>query len=565
MGKSWTPAVLIALATGIVYANFLGNGFSIDDGDLIEKNPWIRDLGNVATFFASDYWEPALKAGLYRPITTLSYALNFAVSGGDPAGYRLLNLALHTLNAVLVWLLARRLVGSELVAAGAALLFATHAVHVEAVVGVSAGRPELLAACFFLAALLGHALRERKPGRPGKILLAGSLFLYGLALLSKESAVTLLGVLVLYDTIRASEREPRLGRRLAHVMRSRLTTTYAGYLAVTAVYLATRWLALRDGDALPPAIAMDNPLVELGFLPRTLSALDVAWRYVGMLVFPWKLSYDYSYDQIPLLHSLLEARSLLVLAATLALGWIWLRSFARSDRLGFALGFSFISFAIASNLIVPIGTIMGERLVYLPSVGFCLAAAIGLEALSQRLFRSRKQRDAAFGVAVAILVALHGWRAVDRNDDWSTMKRLYLHDLEVSPRSAKVHSNAAGILAHWGRYEEAMEHYQKAIEIRPHDYAHPHQGLGMLLVRLGERERAVAHLERTAEMAPRDPEVLWILATAYFESGRYRSAQDALQRSLELESASASGPKRRALLQQIEEALSHPGRPEGPP
>ncbi len=269
-----TPLCLFAFAS-LVYVNTLGNAFVLDDGPRIATNPLIRDLGNIPTLFASDYSAPGAGSGLYRPLVTTSYAFNFALAGLEPMSYHAVNVVLHALVSVLVWAVYRRLVGSALAAGAGAFLFAVHAVHTEAVANV-AGRAELLSAVFFLISFLGYLRRRETPGRRAFGLYATSLGAYLLALLSKESAVTLLGVIPLYDFVYGKAKAQRLLPRLWETMIG-LWRPYAGYVATTVVYLGVRLFVLGAGHALPPPLQSDNPLVTLDLPWRILNTLQ-DWR-----------------------------------------------------------------------------------------------------------------------------------------------------------------------------------------------------------------------------------------------------------------------------------------------
>ena len=129
------PLTLVLFA-GLLYAGSARNGFVLDDGALVRDNPLIRSLAGIPTLFASDYWEPEAKVGLYRPLVTTSYALNYALGAREPMGYHLANVGLHALVSLLVWVLYLRLGSGAAIAATAAFLFAAHAVHTEAVANV---------------------------------------------------------------------------------------------------------------------------------------------------------------------------------------------------------------------------------------------------------------------------------------------------------------------------------------------------------------------------------------------------------------------------------------------
>ncbi len=208
---SLSAVTFVALLAVLPFVNSFGNNFAFDDGIAIVENPLIKSLRNVPTLLTSGYWEPYPRMGkLYRPLVTISYAANYAMGGLRPFGYHLINLLLHLAVSLLVYRLALRLFRQPEGALVAAALFAVHPLHTEAVTGI-VGRAELFAAAFFLLAWWWD-LEGR--GRPRYIV--GSLAAFALALVSKEHAVALPGVLALSDLYAAREwgrqRTPEMAR-----------------------------------------------------------------------------------------------------------------------------------------------------------------------------------------------------------------------------------------------------------------------------------------------------------------------------------------------------------------
>jgi protein O-mannosyl-transferase len=494
---------LVASLAVLVFAGSLCGGFVLDDTSVVRDNPEITSLGRALSYFAADYHWPHAVSGLYRPLVILSFAIDQAVGAGAPLVFHATNLALHAACSLLVLALFLALGASRAVAIGGACLFAVHAVHSEVVANL-AGRSELLAAALSLAALLAHV-------RGGRLAWAVPP-LFGAALLCKETAIALPLMIALYDWLWRREH-PLSTRRHAALA--------AALLAVALAYLALRSFAL-GGGALPAPSRMDNPLVELAPPLRVLNALAIAQRYLGLLLFPAVLRYDYSLAQIPLLGSFLEPEALLVLlACALELGAaIWL---ARRSRLAaFGLGLAAASFAVVSNLVIPIGTILAERLLYFPSVGFCLLIALGLE----HLLRSRPR---ALLAALGLLVALHGVRAAVRTAEWQTEERLYLADLPRSPNSARVQSNAGFAEQLRGNHAEALRRFDRALEIEP-SYRQAYRNAGISLLMVGDLDQAIQIFRDELSRNPEDQQLMRYLAQALQRQGRPREADEVLAR-----------------------------------
>jgi len=573
---------VVLLAVGL-YANSVGGGFALDDQSAVLDDPKVHSIARLPEIFTSDYWEPTVRAGLYRPLVKLSFVIDYAIGGTNPLGYHLVNVALHAVVCVLVLVLARRVSGGDAaVAAATATLFAALAVHVEAVANVT-GRAELLCAAWFLLSVLGYASFHRTDGPRAKRLFGLSVCAYALALLSKENAITLLGVLLLFDLCLG----PGVGGRLRERLRSLPLRHYVPYLVVTGLYLTIRSLVIDEVQATD---AFDNPLVELAAPLRIANAFVIAWRYFGLLLLPLNLSYDYSWGALPILSSVWEPTALLATAGVLAVFGLIAWSWRAHPPLCFGVGFGVVTFFIVSNIAIPIGTIMGERLLYLPSVGFCLAAALAARLGLAALLSNPRHVQAAFVALFAVAVALNGWLTVKRNPVWVSDERLMLSALETQPGSAKVRHNAGStylalreperaeaelrraveiyprygrayaslghVLVARGRTAEAIENYERARELKFTD-ARTANNLGFLLIDEDiDLPRGVALVETAVRIEPDNLNYVDSLGWAYFKQGRAREAHPLLVRALEGAETEAEAKSRRRHLQEVQRALA---------
>ncbi len=581
------PLALLLFAIG-VYANTLRNGFALDDTRIILNNPMIRSLGDVPALFAADYWEPVV-SGLYRPLTMTSYALSYAAGGEQPAGYHVVNVLLHALNSLLVLALFRCITTDRSVAAAGAFLFAAHAVHSE-VVANAVGRGELLSGAFFLISLLCYV---RSDGVPSGRLLATGLLAYAAALLCKESAITLVGVLLLYDFVFLPGGEIRWGPRISRVVRARWKI-YAAYMAVALVYLGVRALVLESSRPSDFTTHLNNPMIELPLVWQVVNALQVMFRYLWLLLFPLHLSYDYSFNQIPLITSFASPWGYIVVALSAASLWGVIRLQRSSKPAFFAVGFALVTFSIVSNLVVSVGTIMAERLLYLPSIGFCLAAALAVGGLCARLFADARLARGAFAGVFAVVVILNGYRAQLRGADWLSNETLLLADLETSPGSAKIHYNVARILftREPPELDAALGHARRALEIEP-EYLKAILLLGNVLIAQGQRAeaieiyervlragvqdallynnlgylmaedrsdvaRGIQLIEKAVELEPENPDYLDSLGWAYFQVGRAEEAYELIARSLAIDPEGNAAASWREHLAEVARALGRP-------
>jgi len=348
-------AVLLAAGTFAVTA---GYGFVYDDVHIVQNKTLLHSLANWREILTTTWWGYAL----YRPLTEFTFALDWSVSGGDPGWFHVVNLALHAVTTGLVFLLARSGLGA--VGAGAAaLVFAVHPVHVEAVASV-VGRAEVLAACCAMAAVLAYradgALARQGETRLRRLAASvGTLAALGAGLAAKETAFAIPGLFLLSDWFEARAHDERLG----------VTWRRHGVLWIGAVALSLEWLWLRAtvvGD-----LAGDHaaPGLEGQSLPgRILVMAPVVLQWVRLLWFPVQLSADYSPDFLPASATLTlrGAAGLLTLAG---LCWIGVRARRRAPMITLGLAWVGGTLLIVSNVVVPTGVLLAERTLYLPSVG----------------------------------------------------------------------------------------------------------------------------------------------------------------------------------------------------
>jgi protein O-mannosyl-transferase len=510
-------ALAVGVAAVVVYLNAFGHDFVLDDTRIIQDNVRIRSIANVPGLFASSYWGQSGTNALYRPLALATYAINYAVHGLWTSGYTAVNVALHAVVSLLLFGLVRGLGGSLLAAGIAGVVYAVHPVHTEAVTGM-AGRPELLAAFFFLLAMRFHRL---VPGGGHRALgcRVATLACFACALLSKESAITLLLVLPLMDALVPARNDA------GHPVRplARLVTDYVPLAAVAVAYLLVRHAVLGGVAIAENIIApLDNPLVAATTLPlgerlgatsgqAVMTAFAVVVEYARLLVWPARLSADYSFNQIPLVSAPLDPRFLagvaIAVACATAIVWLW-----RRNRLAaFGLAFLAATFSVVSNFLVTIGTICAERLMYLPSAGAAVAAGVGAAAL----IGTPPGRKRVATIAIAAVIVLGAARTWSRNQDWQNERTLWSSALEVAPASARVQSeygrvvmsqadeeSRAGRTADAERhYAEAQAHFETALKIYP-SYSPPMDGLATILASHQRYDEAVVLYERAVKVWP---------------------------------------------------------------
>ena len=489
--------VFIILAALACDGNSWGHQFVMDDLSRIVGNPFIKDLGHLPEIFLSPYnWMYGMPSGLYRPLTTLTFALNHGITGLNPDGFHAVNRLMHVLTCLGIFWVLRRLASDPPVAIVTALLFAVHPVQTEAITYIN-GRSDALVMFFFVFAWL-FFIRARISERRGSYWL--SLIFYFLALLSKESGITWLGIALLTELVFFSDCH---FRTFWSRVREHFWKCYAGYLLLSAVYLLLRFYALK-GISTVAVTLLDNPLAHAAPAVRTLSALKVLFQSLGLLFWPVHLSADYSYNQIPLIARAWSPAALTVLLLTAILLFALAWSYRRAPGIFFGLGFFLITYSIVSNLLIPIGTIRADRLLYGPSVGILVLGGV-LYGKANALMRPLGRKN-ILRVVVGLAVLLLGVRTISRNRVWLDEFTLYAQTVLDAPRSAKAHNNLGVQYFSRGELDPASEQYKIAEAIKP-DYPDLLNNMGSLFSREGKPEKAIAYLNRAVSLSPQNPEI----------------------------------------------------------
>ena len=499
-------ALLLALVS---YLNALGNGFAFDDNLILVANPVVTE-GRLGEAVLGPYWYGAREgAGLYRPVTLASFVAEWRLWGGTPAGFHAVSVLGHAVATLAVLRLLLFLVPAGAALAGAAF-FAVHPVHVEAVANV-VGRSEIYAAIAVLAACIAYLHpRLRTERRRGlRLALVSALYLVGLG--AKEGAVMLPAALLVLELARPSAERPASRVRKEAPVWVALAGVLVGYLLVRASVLG----AVTGGAAAPELLGVTT-------FHRVLTALTLWPEYVRLLVFPVSLSADYG-PAVLLVSKGLDAAVVagtVILVGLAVLAWV-LRKGAPLVSAGIA--WFFVTVLPVSNLLFPAGLLLGERTLYLPSVGASLIVAgawAAVAALPREAWRS-----GGLAVAAAALVALFA-RTEARNPTWfdtyTVMNTLALEH----PESAIAMRTRAMGLERVGERREAAELWRTVLALQPNHYGFLVEA-SRFFGRVGEAVTAATLLEHAVELRPEDPSAYRALAELRLRQGRGREAHRA--------------------------------------
>ncbi|UCG86803.1 MAG: tetratricopeptide repeat protein [Gemmatimonadota bacterium] len=494
-------AATVFLVAVLIAAPSIRNGFVFDDVGVIEENEIVHqlELGRLVT---SPYWPPDRGSAMWRPLALVAFAVQWAVGGGGPGVFHLTNILLYGVVSGLVALLAAQLFTARL-GLMAGVLFAVHPVHVEVTANV-VGQVEMLAALGYLGGLWAVWKRmEASDAGRRRVLLAVAALCLAVGLASKEHCVTFPGaVLLLWCLERSRGDHTWLG-----LMRREWPV-----LAVSAVliigYLVGRGPMAYGLTATGGAAA---GLDVYSPVSRAVVMLPVSLKWLELLFIPVRLSADYS------LRHLVPAPVFGPVHASALLIWILLflciwRAKGAVPALAFGAALFVVTVSVVSNIVVPIGVLLAERLLFLPSIGWAVAVGGLLVALESRMGMGRPRRVLWF--AVALVVVLFAVRSATRALVWYDKEVFFTQLLRDAPQSFR---------AHWVIGDMAFERGDSAV---------------------GEREMSIA-----LRLNPDHPHLLEEFGLRYETTGRYQPAIPLLARAVAVDSTRLSSalPLARAL------------------
>jgi tetratricopeptide (TPR) repeat protein len=522
---------LIAILGFIVYSNSFHLPFVFDDDTSILDNPVIKSLRNFLSSSTGYDYNPR------RFVGYLSIAMNYALGGLDVTGYHAFNLAVHIVNALLVYALmvltfrtpymrnSSLSRSSRPIAFFTAALFVVHPIQTEAVTYV-VQRFTSLTTMFYLMSLSLYAkwrlLEEpgRSPGRRALLWYFLSLAAAVLAMKTKEIAFTLPIVVVIYEffffRLPARRRVPFLAPILATLF---------------IIPLSLLNIAKPLGEALSDASQVTRLQTDVSRWDYLLTQFRVIVTYIRLLVFPVNQNLDYDY---PMYHSFSAPSVFLSFLFLLALFVFGLYLFRRSGRhdseygpglrlVSFGIMWFFVTLSVESS-VIPIIDLMFEHRAYLPSVGFISAFVVGAMIVMSRL---KRKREKFFGKAVvpllAVILLLFGLATYSRNMTWRDPVTLWSDVVKKSPAKARAIYNLGQAYDVKGAAEKAADLYQTAIRLDPY-LGHAYNNLANIYEKQGRVELAIWLYSKVIALYPEDAIARTNLGGVYAKQGRYAEA-----------------------------------------
>uniref|UniRef100_A0A1I8MA46 dolichyl-phosphate-mannose--protein mannosyltransferase n=1 Tax=Musca domestica TaxID=7370 RepID=A0A1I8MA46_MUSDO len=506
--------VALVILCYLSYGSTLNGSFVFDDTVAIKQNKAIAQVPtNYTAIFTSDFWGASITSEdshkSYRPLTSLLFHWEWIKWQMQPKHMKAINLGLHTINSILVLLLIKKFKfkesylsfkSSEEIAFVAAILFAVHPIHTEAVAGI-VSRAELMFCLVYLICL--HICIAWRQSYLCFLLLIPMLTFVGV--LFKESAITIPLACIFVAFVMESLHTLPLRQQLKRVICTRNICLGISTLVIAIFRL---WIA---GFTSPKFRNADNPVAHASSWKTRLLSQNYLYFYnIKILMNPMELCFDWSFGCIELIEKINDNRLFSVICCYVLLAIVVI-NYQRNCPPFVALGLMIIPFLPASG-IIKVGFVIAERVLYVPSIGFCYLVAYGFICLCNNE-RYRKFWKFAFAIFIWIFVM----RCRQRSGEWSTEEKLFSSALDVCPNNAKVHYNIARLATDMQNYPKAFRHYHLAVELSP-DYDAALMNLGNLYRDQGDLANAEKYLKAALEVTPS-------FATAWMNLGIVQAAK----------------------------------------
>ncbi len=532
----WHLIILFSF-TFLLYANTLGHEFALDDGIVIKENkhvkkgisgiPEIFSKHSFHGFFKKSGKEKVVAGGRYRPMTLAFFACIYEIFGEDPAIYHFFSIAVYALLGIVIYQVLKKLFEKILLdkavpfAFFSAIIFIAHPVHTECIANIK-GMDETASLLFSLIALW-FSLEFIDHKKYLRLLFTSLAFMT--ALLSKENAIAYLAIIPIACYLLYAKD----WKLLIPVFVTLLITAFVFLVirgsilgfnpfgSVSKELMNNPYLSYKNGENIPMALAE-----KIGLISYSL------FEYIRLLLVPHPLTHDYYPKQIPVLgpYSIQSVLAYLIYSGLIIFAFL---KFRKSPIASFSIACYLLPLVLVSNIFFPIGTNLGERFIFMSSLGFCIFVSF----LLIRFFS--KNGSHALYVLTPLLI-LYSIKTITRNPVWHDNATLFKSDIKISTQSAKLHNGLAGIYLERVRDSkdtlevkqaliEAKKEAERAIEINPL-YMEAHLQLGNSYYYSKNFEKAIEEYNFILQRTPEDEDAFKNLQYSLRERGRQIGLQN---------------------------------------
>lgn len=497
--------IIVGISAFLLYANTLGHEYTVDDATVIKNNKFtVQGISGLDEIFTSSYragfWERT--EGLYRPLSVAMFAIEWQLAPEQPWLGHFINVLIYALSAVVLLSLLLFMLNKmhPFIPLLVTFLWVFHPVHTEVVANIKS-RDELLSFFFGVLALrqLMFYLDTKKTS-----LLISSLFIFFLALLSKENSVTWAGVIPLAIWCFTNESLKKT------------ISMSAMYVGLIVVYLLIRQFILGAGGSDYELMVINNSMVGApSFAMQLATAFTILGKYLYLFVLPVTLVFDYSYNTI-LNVSFSHPAAILSFAIIAGGLFVAIKNLPKRSPLSFSILFFLGTVSLVSNVFFLIEATMAERFIFTPTLGLCLLVGYGANHFltakksTQEVTLTLKTitKNSLF-IPFLIVLVLYTGRTLSRNNDWKNNLTLLQHDVKLAPESARIRYALGSTLL----VEEAMQAEEGSVQ------------------RNNLLDRAISELTKGVSILPNYNDAWYNLGVAYKEKKDAKNAIISFERA----------------------------------
>ncbi|NQV01574.1 MAG: DUF1736 domain-containing protein [Bacteroidia bacterium] len=559
---------LIIVFVFILYGNTFNHSYALDDDKVTRGNTFVQEgFQGIPKIFSKGflYGFNQRNDQSYRPIPLFSLAIEKGIWGNNPQAHHIFNVLYYVLACIGLFFLLRRFFPGQhaIFALAMTFLFIAHPVHTENVANIKS-RDEILLLLLFVFSLwkLFQYIDTKRT-----VNLVLSVLFFFLVTLTKEQALSLL----LLVPISIYYFRDLTWKRIFYLT--------VPFLIVTGIYLVMRWSILDTVTFGEKMTLINNSLSGAENLSdRLATAILILGKYLLLLIYPYPLSWDYSYNQIPIV-SFANLRVLITLAVYLSMGVWALFRFHSKCVFGYTFWFFIIPMALVSNIFILIGSVLGERFLLIPSIAFIIALVFMVAKISgwDPAGTDNKKR-LYFILPLAGIILIYSGLTINRNRDWKNNLTLFEAGIQASPNSTRAHASLGfeyfqvfqsattqkqrldsyqkakrefetslliypensyalynyGVLEHFsGNIPHAKELYNKTIEVNPGN-RNALNNLSVIAINNQQYDTALFYFSKILEFDPDNAKVIGDMGALYQRKKEYSRAIEYDERSLAL-------------------------------
>jgi tetratricopeptide (TPR) repeat protein len=537
--------LLCAAFAFLLYANTLNHEYAYDDFPTIYGNQiTMKGFNGIPELLHTSYWYGlnGEEDWLYRPASMVMFAAEWGMAPNTPALGHFMNVILYALTGFLLMrFLSNVFRGKNLLLPFAiTMIWIAHPIHTEVVANIKS-RDEILCFLFSILALDNFLKYVKGPGTQRLVKACAYFFL---ALMSKESAITLLGVvpLVIYCFSDAT-----LKRNLQVSLIA---------IAPAALYMLIRSAVLSNVLDIQNILLSDNALVGAhgNFSLEKGTAFYILAQYLRLLVFPYPMSMDYSFNEIPLV-ALTNPVAIFAILAYAAAGIYALIRVPKKDPVAFGILFFLMTISVVTNVLFLTRSTMADRFLYMPSFGFAIILVVLIARVLKIDFAGNPANmnlshvfsyNRKFANVLGVILVLAGIKTVARNPDWKNDTTIFGTDIAHAPNSARLHFLYGNHLVQEVKqnkvqgpqaeeyYNIAMDQFNQCIAIHP-DYYESYFGIAGILMDRKVPEKAGYYYRTIAQRQPNLAIAQYNLGNYYFKVQKNDSAVSSLKKAIALQ------------------------------